>query len=180
MSGTDSTRIGVASLWSDLDPTTREAAARCIYSKQWDDAGARRAANRAIAATLRFREVAVQQLSVERRIAVLARRVPADDTLAYSLLMALHLGERREMLAAFLDALEIPQRDGLIDDAHELQRVDDARLRSAVDGLYARFPEANVSLYLRCLLAMDPEIWAGLEPLVRRSEASSGPGAADR
>jgi hypothetical protein len=176
----ESTRIGLASLWSDLDPTTREAAARCIYSKQWDDAGARRAANRAIAATLRFREVAVQQLPVERRVAFLARRVVADDTLAYSLLMALHLGERREMLAAFLDALEIPQRDGLIDDGYELHPVADAALRTAVDGLYARFPEANVTLYLCCLQAMDPEIWGGLDTLIRRAEATSGPSAAER
>jgi hypothetical protein len=66
------------------------------------------------------------------------------------------------MLASFLDALEIPQQGGLIDEGVELGPVDPAKLAAAARGLRDRFPTDEVEIYLATLVAMDPEIWQGL------------------
>lgn len=151
-----------AVVWSALDAATREAAARALFSSRWDDGAARREANHAIAGALRFRPAAVQQLPIERRVDYLLKAVHPDDSLAHSLLMAFHLEHRRPLLSAFLGALGIPAEDGLIDPDHELVAPAGERLDAAVARLRADFPREEVELYLRCLLAMDPEVWGGL------------------
>ena len=96
-----------ARLWADLDPETREAAARTIYSDALDDDTSRLEADTAIATTLRFRPVAVRKLPTDKRVGYLLRAVRVDDSLASTLLLALHLGRRRAMLGTFLDQLGI-------------------------------------------------------------------------
>jgi hypothetical protein len=157
-----------ARLWSELDAETRAAAARCLYARPRDDGHSRDRADLAIAAALRFREVAVRRLPVERRVAYLTRAVRPDDSLAYALLMALHLESRQELLQTFLDELGIPQQHGLIDETHELKAPGPERLAQAVDKLYASFPAEQVTLYLTSLVAMDRTTWNGLAPQIRR------------
>ena len=63
---------------------------------------------------------------------------------------------------AFLDALEIPQQDGVIDEAVDLEPLDADRLVTAAAGVREQFPTDEVEIYLATLVAMDPEIWQGL------------------
>jgi hypothetical protein len=154
-------------LWTELDAETRRLAASSLYDNPWDDAAMLAEANAAICSTLRFRPVAVQKLPVTKRVDYLARAVRPDDSLASSLLRSLHLGHRRELLAAFLDAVGIPQEDGVIDTDTEIELPEPERLGQAIAGLRERFPTDEIDLYIACLLAMDPEPWAPLADVVR-------------
>jgi hypothetical protein len=165
---TDLSLLTPARLWSALDADTRALAAQSLYARGLDGGAGRRAADRAIAAALRFREVAVARLPLARRVSYLAKVVQPDENLSYSLLMALHLGERKQLLATFLDALGIPQADGLIDEKHELVKPAADTLATAVATAYERFPPDQVTLYLGSLLAMDPDVWGDLASLIRR------------
>lgn len=156
-------------LWAELDADTRTLAARSLYGRNWEDAPVRREADLAIAAALRFREVAVRRLSMEKRADYLARSVRPSDSLAHSLLLALHLEQRRELLRVFLDALGVPQKDGLIDPDHKLEPPVPEQLTAAVRRLQEGFPREHVDVYLASLLAMDPDCWAGLVDLIRQS-----------
>jgi len=158
--------LSPARLWAALDPADREEAARCLYRPGGEQVAARREADRAIAAALNFREVAVRKLPAERRIGYLLRAVHADDALASTLLTTLHLEERVPLLEAFLDHLGIPQSDGLIDEDHEVEPPSAERLRGAVAHLREGFPAERVELYLASLLAMDPETWGALADVV--------------
>ena len=153
-----------SSLWSALDPEIRELAAKAMY----DDRDTRREADVAVAAALRFRDAAVRKLPLEQRVGYLLRAVRPDDALASSLRLALHLGHRRPLLSAFLDRLGIPQADGLIDPSHDLETFSAEDLAEPVAHLFANFPELDVELYLACLLAMDPDAWAGLVEIIRK------------
>ncbi len=167
-------------LWAVLDRGTRTAAARALYARasRAGDAG-RADADLAIARALRFRESAVRRLPVEQRVQYLSRAARPDDTLAASLLIALHLAARSRMLAAFLDALGIPHDDGLIREDHRLEPPATAVLEAAVDRLFETFPAEEVGLYLASLLAVDPDTWGGLLPLLgRRLASGSAEGAA--
>jgi hypothetical protein len=163
-------------LWSELAADTRRAAARSVYEHPWDDDAMRAEADLAIAATLHFRLAAVRRLPVARRIDYLARAVRPDDGLAASLLRALHLAERADLLAAFLDALCIPHQGGVIDPDHALDLTDRARLSAAVERVRERFPPDDVAVYLSSLVALDPVSW---DPLAEFLEPARGAGAAD-
>jgi hypothetical protein len=154
-------------LWAEVDTDTRQLAARCLYDPDWDDAGARIEADAAIAAALRFRPTAVRRLPVDKRVHYLTRAVHPDDSLAGALLRALHISCRREILAAFLDALGIPQQDGVIDTEGELEPPETGELLAAAGELRERYPSAHVDLYLAALFTMDPDFWAGLTDVVR-------------
>jgi hypothetical protein len=155
-----------AALWAELDDGTRRLAAESLYGGARDSGAGRAEADRAIAAAIRFRPVAVRRLPVERRVGYLLRVVRPDDALATSLLLALHLERRVPLLEAFLDRLEIPQQDGAIDDGYDLQPPPGDRLAAAVDGL-EDFPRGEVEIYLASLVALDPDTWGGLVPILR-------------
>jgi len=154
--------LSAVELWSGLDLETRTLAARALYSRQRGGSPTRREADSAIAQALRFRESAVRQMPIEKRVYHLGRAVRPDESLASALLMDLHLEERRPLLSAFLDALEIPHRDGLIDEDFELEPPPGDRVATAVSRLFERFDPDEVDLYLASLVVLDPETWAGV------------------
>ena len=151
-----------ATLWAELDVETRRLAARSVFSPEWDDAASRAEANEAIASALRFRKAAVGRLPLEKRIDYLARAVHPDDSLAGTLLLALHLTLHKKMLADFLGALEIPHKQGVIEADGPIDPPNAAKLGAAVTRLLESYPPADVKLYLASLLAMDPDVWGDL------------------
>jgi hypothetical protein len=153
-------------LWRQLDSETRRIAANSLYRGEWDDPAGRREADNAIAEAIRFRGAAVRKLPVERRVDYLLRAVRPDDSLARSLLLALHLDQRRGLLETFLDQLEIPQEGGMIDPDFDLQPPEAERLSQAVQKLREGHPADEIDVYLASLLAMEPETWGGLAELV--------------
>ena len=154
-------KLTTSRVWSDLDRESRTLAARSLYAPG-EEKAIREEANLAIASALRFRIQAVRKLPVEKRVDYLVRAVRPDDSLAASLLTKLHLNHRSGMLGTFLDELEIPQKDGMIDESVELEPIEAAKLAAAAGSLRERFPGDEVEIYLATLVAMDPEIWQGL------------------
>lgn len=167
-------RLGPSRLWAALDAETRLLAARALYRHDWGDAPTRREADLAIAAGMRFRDAIVRQLPVDKRAHYVARNVVASDSLAASLLLALHLEHRRAILGAFLDALGLPHVDGLIAEDHTLEPQESGRLARAAAVLFERFDAAEVELYLASLVAIDADVWGGLVGVLRpRAEAAA-------
>jgi hypothetical protein len=163
----DLSQCAPSQLWASLEPEVRLAAARSLYSHDWGEAPTRREADFAIMQGMRFRESAVRQLPVDRRAQYVARSIRPTDSLAGSMLLALHLEQRRAMLSAFLDALKIPHADGLIDEDHEMKPPSAASLAKAVKSLSEQFPADEVELYLATLYVLDRVTWAGLAPLLK-------------
>ncbi|TDI50805.1 MAG: hypothetical protein E2P01_00540 [Acidobacteria bacterium] len=160
----DLDQLSPAGLWSQLDDTTREEAVRSVYSD--GPGGGKLEADLAIANALRFRPDAVKQLPLERRVRYLLKTVHIDDSLASTILLALHLGERAEILQTFLDELGIPQTGGLIDEGHDLQPPDAEALTRAAASICARFDASQADLYLAALVALDPVTWGGLRDVI--------------
>lgn len=162
-------KLTPARLWPALDEPVRRLAIRAMYD---DDPDLRREADQALADALRFRPAGVRKLPVDKRVDYFVRRVRPDNSLASTLLTTLHLAHRRPLLGAFLDALEVPNDDGLIAPGHEPEPFAGDRLAPAVDGLRGRFDAADVDVYLATLLALDPDVWGGLKPLLEPDGAS--------
>ena len=146
-----------AGLWRQIDGDTREAAARAVYKNSPGSSKAE--ADMLIAQAMRFRPTAIRKLPVEKRVQYLLSRVPIDDNMASTMLMALHLGPRADLLKGFLTALEIPHENGLIDDNYDLQPQTTEQLKGAITSGYESFDREQFDLYLAALVALDPETW---------------------
>ena len=162
-------RLTPARLWPALDEPDRRLAVQALYG---DDPALRGQADEALAGALRFRPAAVRKLPVDKRVDYFVRRVRPDNTLATTLLTALHLGHRRALLRFFLDALGVPNDDGVIAPDHEPEPVAADRLAPAVDALRRRFDAPAVDVYLASLLALDPDTWGGLKLLLEPDAAA--------
>jgi hypothetical protein len=119
----------------------------------------------ALAAIVRARHVRPQvarAMAAEEQAGALSGILDPGETLAGSLLVALHLGERRPLLAAFLDALGIAHEDGVMKEEAEARELDAAAVEQAARALATSFPAEQVSLYFNVLLLQDPGRWAAL------------------
>jgi len=163
----DLRQLTPARLWAELDAATKRLAVETVYDGSYEDERSRLEADQAIAAALRYRPQAVRKLPAEKRVGYLLRAVRPDDSLAGTLLLALHLGRRAPMLADFLDHLGIAHEGGAIQ-AEDFESPPLDRLEEAVRGLYERFPSEEVDLYLAALIAMDPDTWSDLASIVER------------
>src|SRR5262245_17350486 len=116
----------LAKLWMSLPSAVRAQAGKCFYGREPDDPAWLLQAESAIARAVKARDVFVRRLPAEKKIAYLATAVRPDEMLASSLLLALHLADRRPMLAAFLDALGIAHDQGVIAEGADLTPPDPA------------------------------------------------------
>jgi hypothetical protein len=118
-----------------------------------------------IIAARHLRPQAARALSEEARVQALAAILDPGEALASSLLVALHLDQRRGLLAAFLDAVGLPHEDGLLqeDEAAVHPPLSEDTARAGVQALASRFPLDQVRTYLNTLWLQDPERWAALE-----------------
>jgi len=162
----DPTELVPSELWIAMEPEVKHLAAQALYTRGGEGGGGRREADAAVAGALRFRQAAVRKLPLERRVDYLLRVTRPDDALVCSLLLALHLEHRVLLLEAFLDGLEIPQQNGLIDEDWTLTPPGREKLEAVVRQVGDRFPDDEVELYLLSLLAMDPETWGELKELL--------------
>jgi hypothetical protein len=148
-------------VWKRLPAADRLAAAQHLFAEPSAEtmAGALAAITRA----RKMRPQAVRAMDAETQARAVAQVLDPGEGLAASLLVALHLGERRPVLRAFLDAVGLPHEDGILTDDDSSPVGPDA-LRSGVRAL-AGFPKEQVTTYLNTLFLQDPDRWAVLAEL---------------
>jgi hypothetical protein len=151
-------------LWRALPREDRAAAARAFWNHPPAEAAA--VAAREVVNLLRVRPQAFQKIPLEQRVRALAGLASPPDTLAESLLVSLHVGERRTLLVEFLDAAGIPHEEGLIAEDAELPELDATRARGALAALRAKgHADGAIRVYWNALWLQDRARWAALEPL---------------
>ena len=95
-------------------------------------------------------------------IATLAR--PGLDTVAGGLIRAWLLNKHKAMLVDFLDALGIKNEAGVVENLPA--DMDDAKLKSAIETLLAKYPPEAVAVYLNAFNDMNEANWANLKTLL--------------
>jgi len=120
----------------------------------------------ALAAIVKARHLRPQvarTMSADEQARALASVLDPGEPLAASLLVALHLGDRRPMLATFLDAAGVPHEGGLLKDDAAMAPLGEEAARAGVNALLSAYPAEQVRTYLNTLWLQDPERWAALE-----------------
>jgi hypothetical protein len=95
-------------------------------------------------------------------IATLAR--PALDLVAGGLIRSWLLKKHKAMLVDFLNALGIKNEEGVVDNLPG--SMDDAKLKSAIEMLLAKYPPEAVAVYLNAFNDMNEANWANLKSIL--------------
>jgi hypothetical protein len=130
------------------------------------DKAAYRAVLNSIAEARRVRPVFLERQPRFQRhalvIATLAR--PGLESVASSLLRTWLVKKERPMLVDFLNALGIPNQEGVVDGLPPM--VDDAILKSAIDTLLAKYRPEAVAVYLNAFNDMNEAHWTNLKAML--------------
>jgi len=89
---------------------------------------------------------------------------PSMELAAATLLRGWLVKKQNGLLVDFLNALGTPHKDGVVDDLPAT--MDDARLRSAVDTVLAKYPREIVTVYLHAFYEMNEARWPNLKSLL--------------
>ncbi|HEY1172595.1 MAG TPA: hypothetical protein VGH19_14590 [Verrucomicrobiae bacterium] len=89
---------------------------------------------------------------------------PNMELAAGTLLRGWLLKKYNGMLVDFLNALDIPHKDGVVEDLPE--KIDDAKLKTAVDILLGKYPREVVAVYLNAFNSMNETGWDNLEKML--------------
>ena len=150
-------------LWKRLGREERLAAATLFWREPSEEVVG--AALSAVIKARRLRPQVARSLPAEERARALASVLDPGESVAAALLVALHLGERRALLATFLDAAGLAHEDGVLRDEEGASPppLDEAAAREGVRALAAAYPREQVETYLNTLWLQDPERWRTLE-----------------
>src|SRR5437773_4835494 len=123
----------------------------------------------AMAAVAQARHVRPKYLEQQPRLqrhatmlATLAR--PALDLAAGTLVRTWLVKKQNAMLVDFLNALGIENKEGVIENLPEA--MDDAKLKSAVAVLLAKYPHEHIAVYLNAFNDMNEANWANLKAML--------------
>jgi hypothetical protein len=95
-------------------------------------------------------------------IATLAR--PNLEPVASNLIRTWLVKKERTMLVDFLNALAIPNNEGVVDDLPKT--VEDEKLKAAIETLLAKYRHEAVAVYLNAFNDMNEAHWANLKTLL--------------
>ena len=120
----------------------------------------------AVAEARKLRPVFLErQPRAERHVTMLAALSrPAMELVTGNLIRTWLLKKHKAMLADFLDGLGIAHEEGVVENLPD--SMDDARLRTAVDGLLAKYPPETVAVYLHAFNDMNEAKWTNLKAML--------------
>ncbi len=119
-----------------------------------------------VAQAMRVRPVFLErQPRAQRHVAMMqALARPGQDAVAAGLLRAWLLKKHKAMLIDFLNALEIKNEEGVVEDLPVA--VEEAKLKAAVEILVNKYPHEAVAVYLNAFNDMNQANWPNLKTIL--------------
>jgi len=149
-------------IWKQMSDELRTAAAEAFFADT-SLQDFHRAAEAYIARQKNFRIPFIKKLPVAKRAFYLAH-LPLASDLTSQLLVSYHFAHQRPLMAAFLNALNIPNDNGLITAEGETPAPDSAAITAAVAAVRPNFPKEDVDRYFATLYSQNPDTWKDLQP----------------
>lgn len=121
---------------------------------------------KAVAESRRLRPVFFERQPRAQRHATMITTLakPGLDLIAGNLIRGWLLKKHKDMLIDFLDALGLPHKDGVVEDLPDT--MEEAKLRTAVDALLAKYPPEVVAVYLQAFHEMNEVEWPALKTML--------------
>ena len=116
-----------------------------------------------------LREVFVRKSSMERLVNWTAATLALPDPIVDDLLKRYLLHEHRAVIVSFLDLLNIPHSNGMIEENFDYATLTNERVQAAARSLLASADRTGSELYLKYLV-LQGEPWAGIEEVLPTGE----------
>lgn len=131
-----------------------------------NEKSAYRATLNAVAESRHVRGVFLERQPKAQRHATMASALakPNLELAAGNLIRIWLLKKYKGMLVDFLNALEIKNEDGVVEDLPKT--MDDAKLKVAIENLLGKYPPEAVAVYLNAFNDMNEANWANLKSLL--------------
>lgn len=125
-----------------------------------------RATLNAVAESRHVRPIFLERQPKPQRHATMVSSLakPSLELAAGNLIRTWLLKKYKSMLVDFLNALEIKNEDGVVEDLPK--SMDDGKLKAAVDGLLAKYPPEAVAVYLNAFNDMNEANWGNLKSML--------------
>jgi hypothetical protein len=125
-----------------------------------------RATVAAVAQARHLRPVFLEREPKSKRHAMMISSLskPSLEAIAGSLLRNWLLKKYKSMLVDFLNALEIKNEEGVLENLPE--SMEDAKLKAAIENILAKYPPEVVTVYLNAFNDMNEANWPNLKTLL--------------
>ena len=115
------------------------------------------------------REVFVRKSPIERLVNWTATTLSLPDPIVDDLLKKYLLHDHRAVIVSFLDFLNIPHSEGMIEENFDYATLTNERVQEAVHSLLASADRIGSELYLKYLVLQGGP-WAGIEEVLPAGE----------
>jgi hypothetical protein len=122
-----------------------------------------------LAKSKKLREVFVRKSPIERLVNWTAATLSLPDPIVDDLLKKYLLHEHRAVIVSFLDLLNIPHSEGMIEENFDYATLTDERVQEAACSLLASADRTGSELYLKYLVLQGGP-WAGIEEVLPTRE----------
>lgn len=116
-----------------------------------------------------LREVFVRKSSVERLVNWTASTMALPDPLVEEMLKEYLLREHRPVIISFLELLEIPHTEGMIEESFDYSTLKKKRVQEAARSLLESADRTGAELYLKYLVLQGGP-WEGIEAVLPAGE----------
>jgi len=123
----------------------------------------------ALAKAKKLREVFVRKSSTERLVNWTATTSSLPDPIVDDMLKKYLLHEHRAVIVSFLDLLNIPHSEGMIEESFDYTSLTKDRVQEAARSLLASADRIGSELYLK-YLTLQGGPWAGIEEVLPTGE----------
>jgi hypothetical protein len=122
-----------------------------------------------LARARKLREVFVRKSPIERLVSWTAATLSLPDSIVDDLLKKYLLHEHRAVIISFLDLLNIPHSEGMIEADFDYANLTTERVQEAARSLLASADRTGSELYLKYLVLQGGP-WAGIEEVLPAGE----------
>jgi len=154
-------------IWRQMPEETRIAASKRFWA-ELKGAG-KQPLFAFLAKAKNLREVTVRKTPIERLANWTAATLSLPDPIVEELLKNYILHEHRAVIVSFLELLNIPHADGMIDESFDLATLSNEQVQKAAHSLLGSTDRTGAVLYLKYLVLQGGP-WAAIEEVLSAEE----------
>jgi len=159
--------VSVNRVWRQLPDETRVAACKLIWAES--TGASKQVLIASLAKAKKLREVFVRKSPVDRLVNWTATTMTLPDPIVEEMLKKHLLHEHRAVIIRFLELLQIPHAEGMIEESFDYTTLTNDRVQEAARSLLASADRMGAELYLKYLVLQGGP-WEGIEEILPTGE----------
>jgi hypothetical protein len=155
--------VSVNRVWRQLPDETRVAVCKLFWAES--TGASKQFLFAALANAKKLREVFVRKSPIERLVNWTAAAMTLPDPIVEDMLKKYLLHEHRAVIISFLEFLQIPHSEGMIEESFDFATLNNERVQEAARTLLASADRIGAELYLKYLVLQGGP-WEGIEEIL--------------